>query len=71
MLFRSDPAIERLQNSAIKEVITTNSIKLPEYKRIAKITQLSIAKIIGQGILNIIDDKAVSDLFKYNPKINF
>ncbi|HHX78938.1 MAG TPA: ribose-phosphate pyrophosphokinase [Acholeplasmataceae bacterium] len=67
----SDPAIERLQNSAIKEVITTNSIKLPEYKRIAKITQLSIAKIIGQGILNIIDDKAVSDLFKYNPKINF
>lgn len=67
----SDPAIERLQNSAIKELITTNSIKLPEYKRISKITQLSIAKIIGQGILNIIDDKAVSDLFKYNPKINF
>ncbi|MDY0363660.1 MAG: ribose-phosphate pyrophosphokinase [Bacilli bacterium] len=67
----SDPAIERLQNSKIKEVIVTNSIKLPEYKKISKITQLSIAKIIGQGILNIIDDKAVSDLFKYNPKNNF
>ncbi len=67
----SDPAVERLQNSPIKEVITTNSIKLPEYKKIPKITQLSIAKIIGQGILNIIDDKAVSDLFKYDPKNNF
>lgn len=67
----SDPAIERLQNCQIKEFITTNSIKLPEYKKIPKITQLSIAKILGQGILNIIDDKAVSDLFKYNPKINF
>lgn len=67
----SDPAIERLQQSGIKEVIVTNSIKLPEYKKISKITQLSIAKIIGQGILNIIDDKAVSGLFKYDPKINF
>ena len=29
--------------------------------------QLSVAKILGQGILNIIDDKAISDLFNYNP----
>lgn len=67
----SDPAIERIQNSAITELITTNSIKLSDSKKVSKITQLSIAKILGQGILNIIDDKAVSDLFRYNPNLDF
>lgn len=64
----SDPAIDRIQNSAIKELVTTNSIYLPEEKRIPKIVQLSIAKILGQGVLNIIDGKAISSLFTYDPK---
>lgn len=64
----SHPAIERIQNSSIKELITTNSIYLPQEKRISKIVQLSIAKIIGQGVLNIIDGKAISSLFTYDPK---
>jgi ribose-phosphate pyrophosphokinase len=64
----SDPAIERLANSDIKEVITTNTIALDETKKISKIKQLSVAKLFGQGILNIIDDRPVSDLFRYNHK---
>ncbi len=63
----SDPAISRLQDSVIEEVVTTNSIYLNENKRIDKIVQLSIAKIIGQGVLNIIDGKAISNLFTYDP----
>ena len=67
----SDPAIERIEKSSLKELIVTNSICLPERKKIAKITQLSVAKIFGQGILNILDNLALSDLFNYNPDQEF
>ena len=67
----SGDAINRIQNSLITEVVVTNSILLPENKRIPKIKQLSIAKVIGQGVMNIIDDKPISDLFNYNPNNKF
>lgn len=63
----SDPAIERISNSALKELVTTNTIQLEEYKKdCTKMVQLSVAPLIGQGILNIVDDKPLSDLFVYN-----
>ena len=65
----SDPALERINNSALTEFVTTNTIVLSEeIRNNNKFVQLSIAKIFGQGILNIIDDKAVSDLFNYRGK---
>ncbi len=64
----SKDASDKILKSDITEFITTNTIKLPEEKKNKKITQLSVAKIIGQGILNIIDDKAISTLFSYDPK---
>lgn len=63
----SGNAVSRICESPITEFITTNSIKLPEEKKCDKIHQLSIARIIGQGVLNIIDDKPISDLFNYDP----
>ena len=63
----SGPAIERIQNSELKQLIVTNSIELPKEKRIDKIVQLSIAPMIANTILNILDNKAISDLFIYNP----
>lgn len=67
----SKPANERIEASAIKEVICTNSIKLPEDRKTPKIKQLSIAKIFGKGILNIIDGKPISDLFLYDPSTRY
>lgn len=64
----SYPAIDRIKNSPIEELVTTNSIQLTDDKKISQIKQLSIAKIIGQGVLNIIDGKAISNLFTYDPK---
>ena len=63
----SGPAIERIQNSELKQLIVTNSIELPKEKHIDKIVQLSIAPMIANTILNILDNKAISDLFIYNP----
>ena len=63
----SKDACDKIMNSAITELVTTNSIKLPEEKKVSKVVQLSVAKILGQGILNIIDDKPISGLFSYKP----
>ena len=63
----SKDATTKIMNSQITEFITTNTIKLPEEKKVSKVVQLSVAKILGQGILNIIDDKAISTLFNYDP----
>jgi len=62
----SGNAVERINKSQIREVIVTNSIYLSENKRSPKIVQLSIAKMFAQGVLNIIDDKSISELFLIN-----
>lgn len=67
----SYPANERIESSEIEKIVCTNSIKLSPDKLTPKIVQLSIAKILGKGILNIIDGKPVSDLFIYNPETRY
>lgn len=59
----SGPAIERLQNSPIKEVILLDTIELPEEKCIDKISQLPVAPVFAQAIERIYQDKPVSPLF--------
>lgn len=59
----SGPAVERIENSEIKELIITNTIPLPEEKNIEKITQLSVAPLIGEAIMRIHEQKSVSSLF--------
>ncbi len=59
----SGPAIERIQNSKIKELVITNTIELPEEKKIDKIVELSVAKLISEAIIRVYEDKSVSTLF--------
>ena len=62
----SGNAMEKLANSPLNELVVTNSIQLSSEKKKYKfVKQLSIASLLGRGILNIIDDKPVSDLFQY------
>jgi ribose-phosphate pyrophosphokinase len=60
----SGPAIERLSNSVIKELVVTNTIPLPEEKRIDKITQLNVGPLLGQAIKRVYNDEPVSKLFE-------
>jgi ribose-phosphate pyrophosphokinase len=56
-------AAELLSEAPIKEVICTDTIELPKSKIFSKLVQLSTAELLGQGIINIIDDQGVSTLF--------
>ncbi len=59
----SGAAIERLQNSCIKEVIVLNTYPLTPEKKIDKIKVLSVGPLISQAIDRIYGDKALSELY--------
>jgi ribose-phosphate pyrophosphokinase len=59
----SGPAIERIQNSTIKELVVTNSIALSEDKKIDKIVGLSVAPLIAEAIIRVHEEQSVSILF--------
>ncbi|MBM7694562.1 ribose-phosphate pyrophosphokinase [Peribacillus deserti] len=59
----SGPAIDRINNSKIKELVVTNSIVLAEEKKIDKIVELSVAPLIGEAIIRVHEEQSVSTLF--------
>jgi len=59
----SGPALERLGNSVIKEVIVTNTIPLKENAP-SNIIQLNVAPLLGEAIKRIYSDKSVTDLLE-------
>lgn len=60
----SGPAIERIEDSPIQELIVTNSIPIPREKLIPKIKVLSVAGLLGEAILRIHEDSSISTLFE-------
>ncbi|MCR5349525.1 MAG: ribose-phosphate diphosphokinase [Acholeplasmatales bacterium] len=62
----SGPAIQRIQDSCIEEMIITNTIKLDDSKKIDKIKVLSVGHLLGHGILRILSDEPLSGLFTYS-----
>jgi ribose-phosphate pyrophosphokinase len=60
----SGPAVERIANSRLEELVVTNSIPLREdAQKVAKIKVLSIAGLLGRAIENIHMETSVSTLF--------
>ncbi|RPF51201.1 ribose-phosphate diphosphokinase [Aquisalibacillus elongatus] len=59
----SGPAIERIDNSKIKELAVTNSIPLSEEKQSPKIKQLSVGKLIAESIKRVHEHRSISSLF--------
>ncbi len=59
----SGPAIERLQESPIKELVLLDTIQLPEEKRIDKIKILPTATVFAKAIERIYEDQPLSTLF--------
>jgi ribose-phosphate pyrophosphokinase len=59
----SGPAIDRLKNSVISKVVTTNTLPLPPEKQLDKIEVLSVAGIIADAIDAVFEDTSVSEIF--------
>jgi ribose-phosphate pyrophosphokinase len=62
----SGPAVDRLKNSRISEVIVTNTLPIPAERRFPQLTVLSIAPLIARAIMEVFDDGSVTSLFDGN-----
>ena len=61
----SGPAVERLSQSAIAEVVVTDSVPLNEAARkLSKIKVLSVADLLARGIRSIHEETSISELFE-------
>jgi len=59
----SGPALERIENSPIKELVVLDTIKLTDDKKSGKIKVLTVANIFADAIERIYEDISVSPLF--------
>lgn len=59
----SGPAIERIKDSPVKEIMVTNTIPLPPEKQIDKIRVISVAALFAEAIERIYEGLPVSILF--------
>jgi len=59
----SGPAIERIADSAIKELVLLNTTPIPEEKKIDKIKVLSVAPLFAEAMMRIFTNDSISKLF--------
>jgi len=59
----SGPAIARIKESVLEEVIITNTIPLPPERQLSKMRVLSVAPLLAEAIRRIHDEESVSTLF--------
>ena len=57
----SGPASDRVQESALEEIVFTDSI--PYTQRCAKVKQLSVAETFAEAIRRVINNQSISDLY--------
>ena len=59
----SGPAIDRIRESNITEMVVTDTIPLSESKQLDKIKVLSVANLMGEAIMRVHKEQSVSTLF--------
>lgn len=59
----SDPAIERLRQLPIKEIVTTDTIPIPPERMLPNMTVLSVAPLLGEVIERSHEGRSVGELF--------
>jgi len=60
----SGPAIDRLKNSRVSQVIVTDTLPLAEERRFDKLTVLSVAPIVARAISEVFEDGSVTSMFE-------
>ncbi|MEX0664952.1 MAG: ribose-phosphate diphosphokinase [Acidimicrobiia bacterium] len=60
----SGPAVDRLKNAPVREVVVTNTLPIPTDKRWDALSVLSIAPIIAEALKAVFEDTSVSEIFR-------
>jgi ribose-phosphate pyrophosphokinase len=58
------PAVERLRDAGIKQIVVSNSVPVPPAKQLPNLKVLSIARLLGEAIKRIHCNESVSRLFE-------
>ena len=59
----SGPAVPRLKDADVKEILLTDSVPIPEEKRLDNMNTISIAPLFAQAIERIHTGQSVGSLF--------
>ena len=59
----SGPAVDRLKNSVVREVVVTNTLPIADECRFDKLTELSIAPLLARAVREVFEDGSVTSLF--------
>jgi len=59
----SGPAIDRLKDSRVSEVVVTIKLPIPEESKFDRLTILSIAPLLARAIREVFEDGSVTSLF--------
>jgi ribose-phosphate pyrophosphokinase len=59
----SGDAVDKLKNSAVTEIVVTDTLPIPAEKRFDKLTCLSIAPLLSQAIKEVFEDGSVTKMF--------
>jgi len=61
----SGPAIKRIKESAIKKLIVTDTVSIPENKKLDNMEIVSVAQVFGEAIRRVYEGESVSALFEF------
>ena len=60
----SGPAVDRLKNAPVRQVVVTNTLPIDDDKRFDALQVLSIAPIIAEALDAVFQDTSVSEIFR-------
>ena len=61
----SGPAIERIKDSAISKLIVTDTLSIPENKKLDNMQIVTVSEVFAEAIKRVFDGKSVSALFEF------
>ena len=61
----SGPAMDRIKDSVIKKLIVTDTVSIPDDKKLDNMEIVTVSKIFGEAIQRIYDGESVSALFEF------
>ena len=64
----SGPAVERLRDCGAREIVLTDTVPVPEEKRLPNMTVLSVAPLLAAGIRSVFESGSVSTLLNGLPE---